>query len=83
MNDFPIGTRVTYDDENPLTTDVRGTIAEPTADELAHVKTYSDPVGPEHGDVLVHWDGDEDWDRSWNYPDHLQALPVVSTEGES
>lgn len=73
---FPVGTPVTYDDQDPtdIPPDLRGVIAEPTATELDHVKMYSDPVGPDAGDVLVQW-GAEQWDRSWERPDDLQVLP--------
>lgn len=68
------GTRVCYEDEDPANPEFVGTVVEPTTEELVHVKTYSDPVGPEHGDVLVAWDGDASWDRSWNAQRDLQVL---------
>lgn len=71
--DFPIGTRVTYDDEPLDSPEVRGTIVLSTDEEQEYAKTYSDPVGPEHGDVLVQWDDDE-LDRYWERPSDLQKL---------
>lgn len=71
-DDLPVGTRVTYDDE-PTPPEMIGRIAEPTPEELAHVKTYSDPHGPEHGDVLVDW-GADSLDRSWERPTDLRRL---------
>jgi hypothetical protein len=72
VSDLPVGARVTYDDE-PDPPQVAGVIALPTAAELAHVKTYPDPVGPEHGDVLVDW-GDFRADRSWERPMDLRVI---------
>lgn len=78
MTDFPIGTHVTYEDEDPAKPEVRGVITAPTADELAQAKRC-DEYGPDHGDVLVHWTEDPDdpdpWDRSWVPPGHLQVIP--------
>lgn len=70
---LPVGTWVTYDDEPLDHPAVCGIIVAPTAEELEHAKTYSDPVGPGHGDVLVQWD--DEHDRSWERPADLQRLP--------
>lgn len=70
---IPVGSRVTYDDEDPACPITIGVVTEPTDEELTHVKTYSDPHGPDHGDVLVKWDGHA-WDGSWERPEDLQVL---------
>lgn len=77
---LPIGTRVTYDDEPRDNPACIGTVRKPTADELAHAKlTYEDEgIGPAYGDVIVQWDGDEAWDRSWEKPRDLRVVGQVS-----
>lgn len=68
MTDFLPGARVAADDEP-------GVIVEPSADELAYAATNYDDLGPQHGHLLVRFDGDEDWDRGWYHPDELRRLP--------
>lgn len=63
--DFPPGTRVAVDD-------LDGVIVDPTPDELAYAATRYQAAGPHVGDVLVQFDGDEDWDRAWYHPDELR-----------
>lgn len=79
MNDWPIGTRVTYNDE-PVDVQIIGTIAEPTTAEVDYVRTaYDGGVGPDYGDLLVEWDDEEGEDlppRSWEHPSVLQRMPA-------
>lgn len=63
------GTRVAVDDEH-------GVIVAPTTDELAYAATEYDGMGPQHGHVLVQFDGDEDWDRGWYAADEVRVLPA-------
>jgi hypothetical protein len=73
MNDWPPGTRVTYDEEPLDTPEFAGVIVEPTAAEIAHGKTYDLEVGPDYGDLLVEWE-QEGWNRSWEHPSNLRRL---------
>lgn len=64
---IPVGARVAVDDLN-------GVVVQPTADELAYAATDYEEVGPQHGHVLVRFDGDEDWDRAWYASDEIQVV---------
>ncbi len=64
---FTVGTRV-------MVYDLPGVVVEPTADELAYAATDYEDVGPQHGHILVRFDGDEDWDRGWYAPDEIQVV---------
>lgn len=75
LNGFSVGTRVTYDDEDPANPEITGVIVEPTAEEIAYAATYSDPVGPDAGDVLVDWDDEPKPSRAWTRPGDLIRLP--------
>lgn len=74
-----IGDLVTYDDEDPETTDFRGEVVEPTTEELTSAIKYAlrdEGMGPEVGDVMVSWhDGqDNTFSRAWEHPGYL--IPV-------
>lgn len=71
---LPPGTRVRWIEEDP--DDVPGTVVAPTKEELAYVDTWASTAQADIvRKVIVHWDGDEDWERAWHDPDELRVLP--------
>lgn len=74
---IPVGSWVTYDDEDP-NQDVVGRVVEPTSEEVAYGATYEYSRGIEFGHVVVEWD-DDTLSRTWEDTQDLKVIapPVV------
>ena len=70
------GTRVAWVLEPGEADDgMRGTVREPTAEELAYVATWATTARMAvQGHVIVVWDSDEPWNCGWTDPDELREV---------
>jgi hypothetical protein len=72
------GDRVAWADDGDSDTDdlaMRGTVREPTAEELAYVATWTSSARAAiQGYVIVSWDEEEAWESAWTDPADLRIV---------